>query len=391
MGGSLHVLVADDEQNIRSLMKRMLQQMRCFEVIEDASDGEHAWEKISKQRFDLIVTDINMPRLDGIELLKRCRASNDFKDIPFLMVTGEATTGLVASAGEWGAHDYLIKPFSYIMFKARVDGILDRLRSPEELLYRKLQELKEAGECQVALEKIEQWEKITQTTKAKWLNFKGEVLMDMGRLDEAGACFEQAVELAPNYLSAFKSYAVLQQKLGNREKAIGALESIDRISPMDPERKLTLGKLMLQTGRLVEGKQYLDQAIKQAPRKDKESYRLKAAESYLAKGMFREAEEAFVSVLKSNVNEIEIFNRLGIALRRQGKFKEAIRYYQLALKHHPANAAIHYNLGILYVTLQDRESGQHCFEKALEIDPGFEKAWEILEQLRKGTEPAASQ
>jgi tetratricopeptide (TPR) repeat protein len=160
---------------------------------------------------------------------------------------------------------------------------------------------------------------------------------------------------------------------------------------MDPERKLVLGKLMLQTGRLVEGKQYLDQAIKQAHRKDKEAFRLKAAESYLAKGMFGEAEEAFVNVLKSNVNEIEIFNRLGIALRRQGKFKEAIRYYQLALKHHPANAAIHYNLGILHLTLQDKESGQHCFEKALEIDPGFEKAWEILEQLRKGTEPAASQ
>ncbi len=392
MGGSLHALVVDDENNIRSVIRKMLYQMGRFESVADAADGEEAWGKLRTEHFDLVITDINMPKLDGVGLLKRCQADAELKDIPFLMITGEATSSWVAIAGEWGAYDYLIKPFSYNVLRVRVEAILERLRSPEEQHYRKVQELKDAGDWGGALDSIEQWEKLMQRNiKARWLVLKGDILLEIGQYKDSAGCFEKAMALAPNFLAAYKGYSALQQRLGNTEKAVEVLEHVDRISPMDADRKMDIGRMMLEVGRTEEAKEYLDQAIRQTPARDKETAMLAVAETYMKNGLFDAADQIFSQNLKNYTMEIEVFNRLGITLRRQGKYGKAIECYRMALKHHPSNPAVYYNLGIVYMMLQDNSSARKCFTSALELDPGFAKAEEMLGQLRESSPGAESE
>jgi tetratricopeptide (TPR) repeat protein len=380
----MRILIVDDQFSMRTIIKRMVQQMAIFDAIEESGDGEEAWEKLIIQSFDLVIADVKMPRLDGIGLLKRCRNERELKDLPFLIVSGEALPELVASAGEWGAYDFIIKPFSFSFLKDRITSIFERRKSPEESLFRELERMKEGGLAGEALAKIGIVEGKTQALKTKWLNLKGECFMEMGEMEEAAACMEKAIEASELFIPAYKNYAVIQQKLGNVDRAVEALETADRISPMDVERKVTLGKLMMQTGREEDGKKILTKALRQSTQEERAANTALVAEVYMECGHFEDAEKLYVKSLQTDPGVIETYNRLGIALRRQGKFKDAERYYQLALKNYPDNAAICYNLGVLYLNQQDRTNALKLLKRALALDPELSQAEEMVRRLEQG-------
>ena len=383
MESGWRVLIVDDHGSMRSLLKKMLLQMGSVSLIEEANDGEEAWGKLRTQSFDLVIADVNMPRLGGIGLLKRCRSENDLRDLPFLMISGDALPEIVASASEWGAYDYIVKPFSFNILKSRVFAIMERWRSPEELLFREAERLKEGGYAQEALDKVEEYEESTPALRTRWLNLKGECLIELDRVEEAEAAVEKALQQSGHYLAAYKSSALIHQKLGNIEKAIDALTRADSLSPTSAERKLTLARLLLKSGREEEGTSHLDKVLKLPPSEETDSNRLKVAELYMEAGKFAEAEKLYLRALKENPEESEALNRLGIAFRRQGKFKEAEQFYQLALKNFPENPAIHYNLGVLNITLQNKVKAATHLRKALDIDPTFEPARKLLDNMEQ--------
>jgi tetratricopeptide (TPR) repeat protein len=201
-------------------------------------------------------------------------------------------------------------------------------------------------------------------------------------MEQASACFEQTIKSSELFLAAYKNYASVQEELGHRDEAIRALLKADEISPRDTDRKLSLGKLLLEEGRTDEGKAFLEKAVRQTPEQDKKAMQLKVAEAYLAAECFEEAEKLFSNALESNPQELHLYNRLGIALRRQGKYAEAERYYHQALKIHPDNAIIYYNLGVLFVQTKELLKSVQFFEKALKIDPNFKEAQHMLAQVR---------
>ena len=98
------LLVVDDEKNLRLVVKKEM--TRQGHDVEEASDGEAAWELLEAQDFDVILCDINMPRLDGLGLLRRLseRAQNTAEVI---MLTGQATVESAIEAMKLGAYDYL--------------------------------------------------------------------------------------------------------------------------------------------------------------------------------------------------------------------------------------------------------------------------------------------
>lgn len=102
------LLVVDDENNLRLVVQKEM--MRQGHEVETASDGEEAWEKLEQQDFDVLLCDINMPRLDGISLLRRLREKSQ-NPPEVIMLTGQATVESAIEAMKLGAYDYLTKPY----------------------------------------------------------------------------------------------------------------------------------------------------------------------------------------------------------------------------------------------------------------------------------------
>lgn len=134
------ILVVDDNDDNRILLSRRFGK-RGYLIVE-AEDGLAALELIAQQEFDLILLDIMMPGLDGLEVLKRIRSSHSPDALPVIMVTAKTDTQDVVKALELGANDYLTKPVDFSIAFARAQGQLSRKRAKQEL-DSSLRELKE--------------------------------------------------------------------------------------------------------------------------------------------------------------------------------------------------------------------------------------------------------
>ncbi len=103
------ILVADDSPSIRKFVSFALA-MKGFEIIS-AADGMEALEKLPDKQISLVITDLNMPNLDGFELIKSMRSNDQFKDIPIIILSSLAGSQEIQKGMEIGANSYLIKPF----------------------------------------------------------------------------------------------------------------------------------------------------------------------------------------------------------------------------------------------------------------------------------------
>ena len=107
----LKILVVDDFATMRRIVKNILKQLGYTEILE-ADDGTSALDVLKHEKIDLIISDWNMPKMQGIDLLKAVRASDEWKDIPFLMVTAEGKKEQVIEAVKNKVNNYIIKPFA---------------------------------------------------------------------------------------------------------------------------------------------------------------------------------------------------------------------------------------------------------------------------------------
>jgi two-component system chemotaxis response regulator CheY len=122
----MKILVVDDFSTMRRIVKNVLKQLG-FENIEEAEDGAQAIAKLKNGGFGFVVTDWNMPNLNGFELLKAVRQDPNLKGLPILMVTAEAEKGKVITAIQAGVNNYVVKPFTVEIFKEKMDRIFEKL------------------------------------------------------------------------------------------------------------------------------------------------------------------------------------------------------------------------------------------------------------------------
>ena len=119
---NVKILVVDDFATMRKIIKNILLQLGFKDILE-ADDGTTALELLKKQKVDLIISDWNMPKMPGIELLKTVRKNEDLKDIKFIMVTAEAQKESVVEAIKHGVNQYVIKPFTPETLKEKLEKV----------------------------------------------------------------------------------------------------------------------------------------------------------------------------------------------------------------------------------------------------------------------------
>lgn len=122
---NMKFLIVDDFSTMRRIVRNILKEIG-FANAEEAEDGLSALSKLKGGNFNFVVSDINMPNMNGFELLKSIRADNELKGLPVLMVTAEARKEDIVSAAQWGASGYIVKPFTKATLEEKVQKILDK-------------------------------------------------------------------------------------------------------------------------------------------------------------------------------------------------------------------------------------------------------------------------
>jgi len=122
----IRVMVVDDQLTMRALVRSALHEIG-FRNIVDAGDGEEALTSLKALPAQLVISDFNMPRMDGLALLRAVRADDAIKKAAFIMLTGRADRDLVQRAAQFGVNNYIMKPFSPATLKAKIEEVFGPL------------------------------------------------------------------------------------------------------------------------------------------------------------------------------------------------------------------------------------------------------------------------
>lgn len=123
---AIHTLIVDDQQSMRSLIRTSLQQLG-FREFREAADGEAGLREMIVRPAHLVISDFNMPNLDGLGLLRAVRAHPPTAGAAFIMLTGRADRELVQRAVQFGVNNYLVKPFTVAQLKDKLEGVFGPL------------------------------------------------------------------------------------------------------------------------------------------------------------------------------------------------------------------------------------------------------------------------
>ncbi|MGL6159430.1 chemotaxis response regulator CheY [Microbulbifer sp.] len=126
MDKGMKILVVDDFPTMRRIVRSLLKELG-FTNVEEAEDGQEGLSKLRSGGFEFVVSDWNMPNLNGLEMLKEIRADEAVKSLPVLMVTAEAKKDNIVAAAQAGANGYIVKPFTAATLEEKLNKIFEKL------------------------------------------------------------------------------------------------------------------------------------------------------------------------------------------------------------------------------------------------------------------------
>lgn len=121
---NMEILIVDDYQTMLRIIKNLLGQLG-FKNVDEASDGQQAYEMFEKKHYGLIISDWNMEPMSGIDFLRKVRSSSSGNaKVPFIMITAESKTENVVEAKKAGVSNYIVKPFNAETLKSKMSSVL---------------------------------------------------------------------------------------------------------------------------------------------------------------------------------------------------------------------------------------------------------------------------
>jgi len=123
---AMKVLIVDDQMSVRQVTRMTLEQIGIHAVY-DADNGNTGLQTLMRQPVDLVISDYNMPEMDGIGLLRAIRSHPHVRRLPFILLTGRGDKELVVKAAQAGVNNYLVKPFDAAILRTKIEQVMGKL------------------------------------------------------------------------------------------------------------------------------------------------------------------------------------------------------------------------------------------------------------------------
>lgn len=126
IAAAFKVLVVDDQLTMREVTKLALNEIGVKHVL-DAENGKDAFQMATTQPLDMIISDFNMPEMDGLGLLRAVRGHPAVRKLPFILVTGRGDTALVTKAAQAGVNNYIVKPYTAETLREKIEAVVGKM------------------------------------------------------------------------------------------------------------------------------------------------------------------------------------------------------------------------------------------------------------------------
>lgn len=329
------ILVVDEDQTVLNTFKSLLADAG-FEQVRATIGADEAWGVMRQESIGCIVCAYDMDEMSGLALLKITRREASTCEIPFFLTDKAFTKIKVLKAGQTGVTGLFVIPCDGEIVKRKITAALNNIKEPV------IQQAEEAYEQGLKLIEEKQYEKAV------------EIFAALVRQKEN-----------PEY---YFNIGYIKTAQGKHAEAIEAFSMATRLDRLFAKAYEEMGRVYKLMGDLAKAEEYMQTA----------------AEIYMETNKIGAAEDVLNEVLESGIESLNVFNTLGVLYRKKGDIDTALNQYKKALKVHPDEPYIYYNIGRLYLDMKDNDNAKRYFEDALAKDPEFDEAKQVIKAIDLG-------
>lgn len=378
-------LVVEDNLSTLTMIAKMLTKIGYNNVVP-ARNGKEAWQKIQANapRVDIVLSDMIMPEEDGLQLLRRIRNSEEYWQLPFIMITCVNDFGQIMSVTEEHIDAYLVKPVTETVLRQKIYSAIKKVYDPDpyhRALFKGQKALR-SGQHEVALQCLEEARALQPEQSATYFSL-AQLMEKIGKMDEAERNYTRCKDRSNDlYVRSLDGLARVYQHKGDHANAVDVLKKAIEISPNSPDRHMDIALQFNAMGQAAEAKSAMTKALKLSRSMPK--LPPKYVETCLDFGMETEAMAIMERSMSDKADDLVFFNKMGIVCRRRKEFTLAKKYYERALQTAPDDETLNYNYAVLLTDLKEYKAARSHLYHILQRNPDFEAALSLIIELDKG-------
>jgi tetratricopeptide (TPR) repeat protein len=329
------ILVVSENETESTDLTHILKEIG-YEKILAVHGGSNAWAVLKSEEIDCVISSYEMEDMSGLALLKILRREESLAEMPFFLIHEAFTKIKVIRAGQVGVTGLFVIPYNKKGMQQKLASAIEKIKDPV------IAQTEKGLEKGIGLIENKEYDKalnvfqalVNQRENPEYYFNIGYIKTSQGQHSEAIEAFSKATQLDRLFVKAYEA-------MGRAYKALGDAQNSEKC---------------LQT----------------------------AAEIYMDTDKLGSAEEILNEILESGSNSLNIFNTLGVLHRKKGDVGQALRHYKKALKVHPDEPYIYYNIGRIYLDMKNSDKAKVYFQKALDKDHGFEEAKQVIKAIDLG-------
>jgi tetratricopeptide (TPR) repeat protein len=329
------ILVVSEAEKERTDITKTLEKIG-YDNILSAQGGGDAWACLKSKEVDCVISSYEMEDMSGLALLKILRREESVADLPFFLTHDAFTKIKVIRAGQIGVTGLFVIPYNSEGMKIKLSRAIERIKDPLVVQVEASIEngiaLIEKQEFTKALEVFQTL--VNQRENPEYYFNIGYIKTSQGYHSEAIEAFSKATQLDRLFVKAYEAMGRAYKALGDAQRSEECLQV--------------------------------------------------AAEIYMDTDKLGSAEEILNQVLEAGSTSLNVFNTLGVLHRKKGDVEQALRQYKKALKVHPDEPYIYYNIGRLYLDMKNTTQAKSYFQQALDKDHGFDEAKQVIKAIDLG-------
>jgi len=332
MQNSTSILVVEENPDSLRQVTDILN-LLGYDDLQGTTSGLEALTLLRMKKFGCVFSTWEMQEMTGLALLKILRNDEKFFELPFFLAGDSLTKAKVIQAGQARATGLIVKPYQSKVIKEKVTT----MGNPQPSFI----PVETQAACDTAVEMVERGEYEEALEEFNKLLHEGEsaeIYYNIGYIKTAQGKFPESIEAFRKATQLDRLFAKAHEGMGRALKALGR----------DEEAEACLNK---------------------------------AAEIYMSSNNEEKTQEILDEIMQEDPQSVNVFNTQGVLHRKKGEYVEALKCYHRALRIHPEEPYIYYNIGNLYVELKDLKKGKEYFEKALRFDPYFKEARDAVNIL----------
>lgn len=370
-------LIVDDQDLVIQLIRGILRN-NGYRKIHTGKSGKDALVMLKKFKIDFVITDWQMPNMNGIELLTKIRSDPKYHNLPVFMVTEEMSEDKVIYAVEEGVDGYQQKPFTEDRIMDAIKGIFRRRLNPDEMQHQiqKLSLLKIYERYDEAIGYAQQL--LKEKEHPTVLYILAECYFNVKDFENARKYIDRIIDIRVDS----KALDLLGKVCMKEEKYEEALQYFKQSSvknPLNRNRKIELGNVYVKLGLANEATEVFEDIAKSNPT---DLNLVDMGRVYLNSGDITKAGKFLEEAIDPIPETIEVFNKYAVELRKIGQYEGAIQQYLKCLSIVPGNHVILYNLGRVYFEIGRHEEAIVALEESVKSEP-MESARRLLDYIRK--------